>query len=490
MQSSHNYPDKGMAALRVCVLQPDYADSNVDYRHYDPPRNLDQWLPFARTDYLFLRKATTYRQLREAARKGYDIFINLCEGYLDWDIPSVDVIWALEKLKLPYTGPSLGLYDPSKPLMKYVAQTQGVCSPAFIEVTGPLREGEGIGLHFPLFVKPALAGDSLGIDDSSLVHTIEELRTKCQKLTTEFDRIIVEEYVPGREFTVLVAADPAPQLPPLVLRPLEFVFQGEERFKTYDLKVTRHHPERNIPVSDSDLDQRLREAARSIFNGFRGQGYARLDFRLTRAGELHFLDINFACSIFYTEGYEGSADYILKHDPLGIQGFLCHIIAEGRARHRRRRRPYDRRGNGRAGFGIFATENIDKGDIVFFGEERPQSLATRAHIESTWPLSEQESARRYAYPLSDEILMLWDPDPEAWAPQNHSCFPNTCFEGLNIVALRDIKPGEELTLDYADFCDETMVPFDCLCGSPNCRGRIEGSPGNSVTRRECARQGR
>ena len=49
--------------MKVCVLQPDYAGSQVDYRHYDPPRYLSALLPDDRIDYLFLRKATTYRQL-------------------------------------------------------------------------------------------------------------------------------------------------------------------------------------------------------------------------------------------------------------------------------------------------------------------------------------------------------------------------------------------------------------------------------------------
>ena len=31
--------------------------------------------------------------------KRYDIFVNLCEGYLDWDIPSIDVIQALDSLE-------------------------------------------------------------------------------------------------------------------------------------------------------------------------------------------------------------------------------------------------------------------------------------------------------------------------------------------------------------------------------------------------------
>ncbi|MBS1567144.1 MAG: hypothetical protein JST39_22365, partial [Bacteroidetes bacterium] len=115
--------------MKVCVLQPDYSTSGVDYKNYDPPRDLARLLPNDTVDHVFLNKLYTYRQLKELKNKGYDIFVNLCEGYLEWDVPSIDVIYTLELLNMPHTGPSTLLYDPPKELMKYVAHTEGVHSP-------------------------------------------------------------------------------------------------------------------------------------------------------------------------------------------------------------------------------------------------------------------------------------------------------------------------------------------------------------------------
>ncbi len=92
--------------------------------------------------------------------------------------------------------------------------------------------------------------------------------------------------------------------------------------------------------------------------------------------------------------------------------------------------------------------------------------------------------RRYAYPVSEELFILWDDDPSEWAPQNHSCDPNTAFDGLNVFAIKNISGGEELTLDYAQFLDENMESFDCKCGALQCRGEISGIPHNSLTIRE------
>lgn len=453
--------------MKVCVLQPDYRDSKVDYRHYDPPRDLSPLLPGDQVDHIFLHKSTTHRQLRDASKDRYDIFVNLCEGYLDWDVPSIDVIWSLNRLDLPYTGSCIRLYDPSKELMKYVAHTRGVRYPKFeSRVEAALAR-----LSFPMFVKPAHAGDSLGIDANSLCSTPDDLRAKVSAIQREYTSVMIEEFVDGREFTVLVAENPANRFEPLAFEPIEFLFDQGESFKTYALKVQSHHPEKNVRVEDPQLASRLKAAAQAIFVGFEGEGYARLDFRLDTVG-LSFLDINFACSVFYPSGYEGSADYILRHHPIGPEGFLRHIIAAGIARHRRNRRCFVRGANGIAGFGIYATCDLRPGDVVFRGEERAARLASRSHINNSWPSDQIEVFRQYATIVGNDVFMLWDEDPLEWAPQNHSCDPNTACAGLNVIALRDIRTGEELTIDYAGFHNPDSAPFRCSCGAKNCRGTI------------------
>jgi len=473
--------------LRVCVLQPDYSTSDVDYQYYDPPRNLQPLLPDAVVDHVFLNKLTTYKQLRELKKKNYDIYVNLCEGYLDWTIPSVDVIYCMELLGLPFTGPSALLYDPSKELMKYVAYTCGVKTPAFVLLqTLEDCKTAAAQLQFPLFVKPAKAGDSLGVDHASKVHTYDELYAKAGSIMEEYGPLLAEEYIDGREITALVFASQEENGRPTVLKPIEYIFPEGFAFKTYSLKTSELHPGANVPVHDPEIIKKVAAATENIFAGFDGIGYARLDFRMDGKGDLYFLEINFTCSVFYTDGYEGSADHILREDGIGQAGFLRKIITEGIARHRRTHKPYRLKGNVKTGYGIFATRAIAHHEVIFHGEESAQRLTTRRHVETHWQPDMQEVFRRYAYPISKEVFILWDTDPNGWAPQNHSCSPNTRYDGLNVVATEDIAAGDELTLDYASFLDEHMEPFTCHCGAPNCRGRISGIPGNSITSIESA----
>ena len=58
---------------------------------------------------------------------------------------------------------------------------------------------------------------------------------------------------------------------------------------------------------------------------------------------------------------------------------------------------------------------------------------------------------------------------------NHSCEANLGFMGnIIMVAMADIKEGEELTSDYATFINYPNFKMTCLCGEKECRGTISG----------------
>jgi D-ala D-ala ligase C-terminus/SET domain len=460
--------------LKICVLQPDYSTSGVDYQYYDPKRDLSKIMPEAIIDHIFLNKLTTYQQLKQLKERNYDIYINLCEGYLEWKVPSIDVITSLDLLELPYTGPSANLYDPAKTIMKYLAFCEEVKTPAhiLIETEEDFHQLPG-NLQFPLFVKPAKAGDSLGVDDASKANNVQELNIKVKNILAEFGSVLVEEYIEGREFTVLVCANPDGKTCTR-FTPVEYIFPEGFAFKTYALKTSELHPNANVPVTNQVLAKKLQDIAEQIFMSFNGVGYGRMDFRMNDKGEIFFLEINFTCSVFYAEGYEGSADYILQYDGEGQRGFLERIIIEGMARFYRKQKKYTIKGNAIAGYGMYAKFDLPKGTLLFKGEEKAQRIVTKKYVDDHWDEREKNYFRRYAYPIGNDVYILWASEPEEWSPQNHHCDANCGYEGLNVYTNRDIKKGEELTLDYAQFLDHTMEPFHCACGYEKCRGIIKG----------------
>jgi len=57
---------------------------------------------------------------------------------------------------------------------------------------------------------------------------------------------------------------------------------------------------------------------------------------------------------------------------------------------------------------------------------------------------------------------------------NHSCEPNSALEGEGRIALRDIAPGEEITVDYA-LHSPVGWSMHCRCGSRHCHGVVRGT---------------
>lgn len=110
----------------------------------------------------------------------------------------------------------------------------------------------------------------------------------------------------------------------------------------------------------------------------------------------------------------------------------------------------------------FATADINKDDIVFVigGIAKKPS-------ESGW----------YKGLMIDQDLVLDLPDGSEYeAFVNHSCEPNVYIDGQIVFrALRDIKTGEYITVDYGTFM-LTNNPYikDCKCGSSKCRKQITG----------------
>ncbi|CAJ1012493.1 putative SET domain containing protein [Leishmania naiffi] len=131
----------------------------------------------------------------------------------------------------------------------------------------------------------------------------------------------------------------------------------------------------------------------------------------------------------------------------------------------------------RKGYHLCAAKTLHKGDVVFEDECRSFAMVTRPYVEQHWDDPLKKRFTEYAWPLDSEghLYAIWEEDPQRWRPVNHSCDPNCIFaapHSLNVIAAREIAAGEDLSMDYATFCDGTMKPFRCLCGADCCRGLI------------------
>lgn len=99
------------------------------------------------------------------------------------------------------------------------------------------------------------------------------------------------------------------------------------------------------------------------------------------------------------------------------------------------------------------------------GEQITVFSAGTISPEPTW-LTIQVGARKHIT-LQPDFLQY----------TNHSCDPNVFFDTgtMQLVALKDIVPGEELTFFYPSTEWRMSQPFHCYCGSPACLGTIRGA---------------
>lgn len=235
-----------------------------------------------------------------------DVVVNFCEGFAGQSGGEVYVAGLLELLGVPYTGctPECLALVHDKPRAKLLFQGTGIPTPRFWVIGEALQhDGWLTELHEqlqrgPLFVKPAAEDASLGIGHDSVVTDAEALQTKVAELQSRYGAVLVEQYVPGREFNVGIVALPEPQVLPLA----EIAFQTGPAFPfpivTYQSKwESASADDRATPVEcPAELDKTLRRRIEAIalrayeITGCRD--YARVDLRVAPNGDVFVLEVN------------------------------------------------------------------------------------------------------------------------------------------------------------------------------------------------------
>jgi len=461
--------------MKVCVL---YCTDEVSPEGVPAPARapLEVAEYGARHEYAYyeLTKTTAVRDLKKLARGGFDVFLNLCDGAWEEARPGIEVVDALERLEVAFTGAGTAFYEPSREVMKLVCHYLDIPSPRGLAVHGADGSGSVISrLRFPMIVKHPNSYNSIGLTPESRVQTPAELQDQIDRMTDRFGGALVEEFVEGREFTVLVVAQADSRAKPKAYPPVECVLPPGETFKHYDLKWRDWRRLQWRPVAEDRLARELMRISEELFQGLGGSGYARCDIRVASTEIPYVLEINPNCSVFYPPDEPGGADAVLLSFPGGHEDFIDTILNDALARRRASRRRYlVQFSDEQSGYGMYAATSIAPGERISRGEEQPHPLVTRAHAAANWPARERRWLEQYGYPLNDEVLVTWSSDPEQWAPINHSCDPNAWIEGLDLVARRAISAGEEITVEYATFVAGTGASFDCQCGAGDCRGKV------------------
>ncbi len=462
--------------MKICILDPSYENSDSPMKDYDPLSDVIRHLKGHECETVYIDKAKGVRQVVELSRRGFDVFINLCDGAWDEDRAGIEIVQTLERLGLAFTGATSSFFEPSREVMKKVCHFWGIKAPAYVVAV----DQHGIELaaktlRFPLIAKHPNSYSSIGLTKDSRVETPEALREQAEKMIATYGATLIEEFIDGREFSVLVVENADDSMQPFSYRPVEFVFPQGESFKHFDLKWKDYEAMSCIQCEDDELAARLEDMSRKLFIGLNGAGYGRCDIRMNQDGELYMLEINPNCDVAYPLDEAGSADLILLHERWGHREFFEKIIRAAIKRNQRSHKNWHLALDGKNCYGMYALERLEAGAVIDRHEEQPHVLVSEKHVRKNWNAEQQRWFSEYAYPLNDGVFVSWSPNPEEWKPINHSCDPNAWLEGLDMVARRAIEAGEEITMDYATFYNEQMDDFFCHCGTELCRGIIRGT---------------
>jgi D-alanine-D-alanine ligase len=217
--------------------------------------------------------------LARLERHAPDVVFNLCEAPLGRPELEPHVAALLEWAGVRFTGSG----SETLALCRHKDRTTAVLAAAGIPV--PRRGG------FPCIVKPADQDGSAGIDHDSICEDAAAVARVCARLCGP---VVIEEFLPGREFVVSLWGPREPEHVSLG----ETRFQQGLRLNTYAAKWDIDSADyANSPLTyDVDLDPPLRAAivgaAQGAWRAVGARGYARIDVRLDGDGQPRVLDVN------------------------------------------------------------------------------------------------------------------------------------------------------------------------------------------------------
>lgn len=115
-----------------------------------------------------------------------------------------------------------------------------------------------------------------------------------------------------------------------------------------------------------------------------------------------------------------------------------------------------------SGKGLFTSKDINEGEVII-------RFGGRVFDENETKLARMESVISFSKGL---FVGYFKSDPVCPSDfLNHSCAPNVgMHDTLEVEAIRNIKAGEEILIDYGFFCSGFILPsFLCQCGAEQCR---------------------
>jgi D-alanine-D-alanine ligase len=228
---------------------------------------------------------------RLAAGERWDAVFNICEGLSGYG-REAQVPGLLDAYGIPHVfsdGLTLAV-SLDKSWTKRIVGSAGVPTPAFAVIERVADIGN-IVLPFPLFLKPVAEGSGKGVNARSKVTNATELKSIVAELLARFRQpVLVETYLPGREFTVGIVGtgDEA-----RTLGVMEIIPTKNAATVDYGLENKDNCAENIVYrlIEDSEAREAA-DVALAAWRALRCRDGGRIDIRSDAEGRPHFIEVN------------------------------------------------------------------------------------------------------------------------------------------------------------------------------------------------------
>lgn len=227
-----------------------------------------------------------------------DVIFNLFEGFDDHPETEAAVAEVLDETRLPYTGCSAKALALAldKARAKAMMEELGIATPRYQLLNPDILAT--FSLDYPCIVKPPREDASHGLSEHSVVHDESSLRERVTWVSRHFGgTALVEEFLEGREFNATILCNGQAAVLPIS----EIVYSLPDnmpRVLTYAAKWDRgsiyfQHTNPVCPAQMGSDDEALMiDIVATVFRLTVGDGYARVDMRMDKQGNINVLEVN------------------------------------------------------------------------------------------------------------------------------------------------------------------------------------------------------
>lgn len=222
----------------------------------------------------------------------WDLVFNICEGLHGFGREAlVPAMLESHGIACTFSDALVCAVTLHKATAKRIVRDHGLPTPDFVLV-GSVAEAATVGLPAPLFAKPVAEGTSKGVTAASIVRRRRDLMRVCAELLESYgEPVLVESYLPGREFTAgIVGTGPAAR----VLGTMEVVLQpgADAGVYSYRNKELCEELVQYRLLDDPGLAPAVEQLALDCWRALGCRDGGRVDIRCDRRGKPQFLEVN------------------------------------------------------------------------------------------------------------------------------------------------------------------------------------------------------